>query len=328
MITATHLSQQYRFRGRDISAVTDLSFSLDTGRILGLLGPNGAGKTTTLRMLATVSAPSSGTATIMGHDLATQPGAIRPLIGYVPQAGTLPRESVVSAEMLFQGQSFGLSTQNARKSGKEALARVGMEHLWNARAGRLSGGQRRRIDLAMSVMHHPAVALLDEPTVGLDPDARAEFWDLIRELRAEWGTTVIVSTHYLDEAESLADDILLMENGRIVEHGSTAELRERYAVDRVTLGVTHPLSDQAITELRALAGVRDAQLSWQESGLAGLEPRVELGLLHGSTLLPHVLGLLATHDTTVTSISMQPGGLSDAFFALIGTAPGTEISTQ
>ena len=204
------LTKAYRLRGREIPAVSNLSFSLGKGQILGLLGPNGAGKSTTMRMLTTLARPDSGTARIAGYDVVRNPLAVRSRIGYVPQAGSLMHASIVREELVFQGRAFGLSRQDALVRGRELLRFLGAEDLLDRRAGTLSGGQRRRIDTAMGLMSHPTVAFLDEPTVGLDPESRRDLWQLVGDIRERWGTTVVITTHYVQEVESLADQIVIM----------------------------------------------------------------------------------------------------------------------
>ena len=243
------LTKAYRLRGREIPAVSNLSFSLGKGQILGLLGPNGAGKSTTMRMLTTLARPDSGTARIAGYDVVRNPLAVRSRIGYVPQAGSLMHASIVREELVFQGRAFGLSRQDALVRGRELLRFLGAEDLLDRRAGTLSGGQRRRIDTAMGLMSHPTVAFLDEPTVGLDPESRRDLWQLVGDIRERWGTTVVITTHYVQEVESLADQIVIMEGGRVVVQGSTDELVRRFSTDTVRLTLDESIPTSLLEEI-------------------------------------------------------------------------------
>lgn len=314
MFEVQQLSKSFRYRGQATEAVKDLSFSLERGRTLGLLGPNGAGKTTVLRMLTTITAPTSGGACIAGCDLVRDARRLRAKIGYVPQSGTLMSEAIVGEELVFQGQSFGMSTRQARKRGQEALALMGAEQFMKKRAGKLSGGERRRVDIAIGIMSHPEIAFLDEPTVGLDPDARQELWELIGRIRDDWGTTVVMCTHYLDEAENLADEILLLESGRSIAHGPTNDLRDRYAIDHATITTVGNSAPANAPELDAIVGV----VTEHSESLAGDTMRLDLSMRDGATILPQVLTEITAQGFSIVSIDVRKGGLGDAFFALIG----------
>lgn len=255
------LTKAYRLRGREIPAVSNLSFSLGKGQILGLLGPNGAGKSTTMRMLTTLARPDSGTARIAGYDVVRNPLAVRSRIGYVPQAGSLMHASIVREELVFQGRAFGLSRQDALVRGRELLRFLGAEDLLDRRAGTLSGGQRRRIDIAMGLMSHPTVAFLDEPTVGLDPESRRDLWQLVGDIRERWGTTVVITTHYVQEVESLADQIVIMEGGRVIVQGSTDELVRRFSTDTVRLTTDKSIPISLLEEIEGWETVTSAYVS-------------------------------------------------------------------
>lgn len=314
LLTVEHLGKTFKHRGQETHAVSDLSFSLDQGRTLGLLGPNGAGKTTTLRVLATVSRASRGTVCVAGLDLAREARRIRQRIGYVPQAGTLLSEAVVGQELVFQGELFGMARLEAERRGREVLESMGARGLWDRRAGRLSGGERRKVDIAIGMMNHPAVAFLDEPTVGLDPDSRGELWSMIRRMREEWGTTVVLTTHYLDEAEDLADEILLLENGRALAHDSTERLSERFAVDEVAFHLDATGAVDPSSTLERIGGVERATFSTDpQEG-----PVLSVRMRDGGNTLPVVLRALDVQGQRPKRIDVKKGGLQDAFFTLTG----------
>ena len=310
------LTKAYRLRGREIPAVSNLSFSLGKGQILGLLGPNGAGKSTTMRMLTTLARPDSGTARIAGYDVVRNPLAVRSRIGYVPQAGSLMHASIVREELVFQGRAFGLSRQDALVRGRELLRFLGAEDLLDRRAGTLSGGQRRRIDTAMGLMSHPTVAFLDEPTVGLDPESRRDLWQLVGDIRERWGTTVVITTHYVQEVESLADQIVIMEGGRVIVQGNTDELVRRFSTDTVRLTTDKSIPTSLLEEIEGWETVTSAYVSnpGTDMGVTVLT----LELQDGAQTLATLVARLDAAGLTPRSIDVTRGGLDNAFSALTG----------
>lgn len=310
------LTKAYRLRGREIPAVSNLSFSLGKGQILGLLGPNGAGKSTTMRMLTTLARPDSGTARIAGYDVVRNPLAVRSRIGYVPQAGSLMHASIVREELVFQGRAFGLSRQDALVRGRELLRFLGAEDLLDRRAGTLSGGQRRRIDTAMGLMSHPTVAFLDEPTVGLDPESRRDLWQLVGDIRERWGTTVVITTHYVQEVESLADQIVIMEGGRVVVQGSTDELVRRFSTDTVRLTLDESIPTSLLEEIEGWENVVSTYASNPGTDMG--MPAIELELQDGARTLATLVARLDAAGLTPRNIDVTRGGLDNAFSTLTG----------
>ncbi|WP_069867061.1 ABC transporter ATP-binding protein [Streptomyces malaysiensis] len=214
-----------------VHAVRGIDLTVGRGEILGFLGPNGAGKTTTLRMLTTLLPPSGGEAEIAGRDLLRDPAGVRRRIGYVAQSGGLDPACSVREELVTQSRLHLMSKGEAAGRAAELAADLGLSGLMNRPTGALSGGQRRRVEIALGLVNRPRVLFLDEPTTGLDPGSRAELWDLVRRVRAEHATTVFLTTHYLDEADALADRIVVVDAGRIVAEGTSAELKRRHAGD-------------------------------------------------------------------------------------------------
>ncbi|WP_246080980.1 ABC transporter ATP-binding protein [Nonomuraea mesophila] len=234
-----------------VQAVTDLGISVEPGEIVGFLGPNGAGKTTTMRMLTTLLRPTSGTATVAGHDLVADAKEVRKRIGYVSQGGGILPTAPLKGELELQGMLHGLSRRESAARAGEVLARLDLAGLENSLGGTLSGGRRRRFDIALALLPDPALLFLDEPTTGLDPQSRANLWDHIRTLRQENGTTVFLTTHYLDEADALCDRLLIIDHGRIVAEGAPAELRTGgQTLDEVFLDIT----GRSLREESALTG--------------------------------------------------------------------------
>jgi len=229
VISTSGLTRTFTTARGPVHAVRGIDLTVQPGEIIGLLGPNGAGKTTTLRMLTTLLPPTAGAATVAGHDLLRDPAAVRRRIGYVAQSGGVDPALPVREELTGQGRLHGLGrAQAARRTGELAGA-LGLGDLLDRRCGTLSGGQRRRLDLALGLVHRPAVLLLDEPTTGLDPGSRAELWALVRSQRAEHGTTVVLSTHHLDEADALADRLVVIDGGRVAAEGTPQQLRTVHA---------------------------------------------------------------------------------------------------
>ncbi|MEV1010020.1 ATP-binding cassette domain-containing protein [Streptomyces sp. NPDC049881] len=228
-ILSTHgLARTFTTRRGTVEAVRGIDMTVERGEILGFLGPNGAGKSTTLRMLTTLLPPTRGTASIAGHDLAREPVAVRRRIGYVAQqSGVAPDETVV-AELVFQGRMYGLGRAEAARRAETLAGELDLSDLLDRKGSELSGGQRRRLDIALALTHRPAVLFLDEPTTGLDPGSRASLWDLIRRVRDEQDTTVFLTTHYLDEADALSDRLVVVDGGLVVAEGTPADLKTRY----------------------------------------------------------------------------------------------------
>jgi ABC-2 type transport system ATP-binding protein len=208
-----------------VKAVRGVDLAAEAGEIVGFLGPNGAGKTTTMRMLTTLLRPTGGTATVAGHDLLADPRGVRRRIGYVSQGGGIDPATPVGEELELHAMLYGMRPARARERVREVLDRLGLGGLETRPGGALSGGQRRRFDLAFGLVHGPSLLFLDEPTTGLDPQSRANLWDHIRNLRQEHGLTVFLTTHYLDEADALADRLFIIDHGVIVAEGTPAQLK-------------------------------------------------------------------------------------------------------
>ncbi|MBD9703578.1 ABC transporter ATP-binding protein [Streptomyces caniscabiei] len=228
IISAAGLSRTFQTKRGPVEAVRGIDLTVRPGEILGLLGPNGAGKTTTLRMLTTLLPPTGGAATVAGHDLATDPAGVRRACGYVAQSGGVDPQITVREELVTQGRLYRLTKSQAIERAEELARDLDLTELLDRKCATLSGGQRRRLDIAMALTHRPRVLFLDEPTTGLDPASRADLWELVRRLRDERGTTVFLTTHYLDEADALADRIVVVDQGRVVADGTPSALKLKH----------------------------------------------------------------------------------------------------
>src|SRR5687767_2730172 len=222
----------------DNVAVDGVSFVVPQGTVLGLLGPNGAGKTTTTRMLTTLSVPTSGTGQVAGHDILKEPDAVRRSMGLTGQVATVDELLSARENLRLIGRLYGLPKQYIRDSTEELLERFSLTEAADRIAKTYSGGMRRRLDLAVSLIAAPPVLFLDEPTTGLDPRSRTELWEVLRGLVRE-GTTLLLTTQYLEEADHLADDIIVIDKGKIIAAGTPTQLKDQAGAASVVLTVTH-----------------------------------------------------------------------------------------
>ena len=222
----------------DNVAVDGVSFVVPQGTVLGLLGPNGAGKTTTTRMLTTLSVPTSGTGRVAGHDILTEPDAVRRSMGLTGQVATVDELLTARENLRLIGRLYGLPKQYIRDSTDELLERFALTEAADRIAKKYSGGMRRRLDLAVSLIAAPPVLFLDEPTTGLDPRSRTELWEVLRGLVRD-GTTLLLTTQYLEEADHLADDIIVIDKGRVIAAGTPTQLKDQAGAASVVVTLTH-----------------------------------------------------------------------------------------
>jgi ABC-2 type transport system ATP-binding protein len=296
------------------TAVDSVSFEVERGEIFGYLGANGAGKSTTIRMLTGLLAPTAGEATVAGHDVATDPHAVKASIGYMSQKFSLYLDLPVTENLLFFGGAYGLSGKGLAMRAAEVLELTGIGALGDAITGELPGGIRQRLALACAVLHRPGVVFLDEPTAGVDPVARRTFWKLIRALAAE-GTTVFVTTHYLDEAE-YCRRIGLMVDGRLVALDTPAALKRTWVPDRVLVARGKDLGPAAAA-LRARAGVRGVAPFG-----AGLHLRVDPARFTAA----EVEAALAAAGGHAVRVEEAEPSLEDVFLAVVERAARGEGS--
>jgi ABC-2 type transport system ATP-binding protein len=307
VIETRDLRRTFTSRSGPIEAVRGVDLTVGQGEIFGFLGPNGAGKTTTLRMLATLIAPTAGDATVAGADLRREPQLVRQRIGYVPQGGSTDPAETGRGELVLQGRLYRMSRRDAERRAAEVLAALELEAAADRKIGTYSGGMKRRLDVGLGIVHEPTVLFLDEPTTGLDPQARARMWDEIRKLR-ERGTTVFLTTHYLEEADALADRLAIIDHGEIVAAGTSAELKRAVAGDVVEIGV-NGAGERVLALLERLPFVREAA---HDDGL------VRLYVEFGDHAVPQLLRLLDGAGLAPTSIAVHKPSLDDVFLRQTG----------
>jgi ABC-2 type transport system ATP-binding protein len=315
VIETAGLRRIFKGHGGAVEAVAGVDLSVAAGDIFGFLGPNGAGKTTTLRILATLLPPTAGTARVAGFDVARQAREVRTRIGYVAQSGGSYRESTGREELVIQGRLFGMGKAEAGRRAVEILATLDLSEAADRTCKTYSGGMRRRLNIGIGMVHRPSVLFLDEPTTGLDPQARARLWEEIRKLR-ETGTTVFLTTHYLEEADALCDRLAIIDHGKIVAEGSPDELKREIAGDVLTVGVNGH-GERVVKLLEAQSYVREACL---EDGL------VRLYVDRGEEAVPAVLRLLDGNGLAPTTMDLHRPSLDDVFLKKTGRARGAKAA--
>jgi ABC-2 type transport system ATP-binding protein len=307
MIETHALARSFKTRAGSVDAVRGVDLTVRAGEIFGFLGPNGAGKTTTLRMLSTLLMPSSGSATVAGADLASEPQTVRRRIGYVPQGGSTDPAETGRGELVLQGRLYGMDKATARRRAAEVLEALDLVAAADRASGTYSGGMRRRLDIGLGIIHRPAVLFLDEPTTGLDPQARARMWDEIRALR-EGGTTVFLTTHYLEEADALADRLAIIDHGVIVAEGTADELKRQVAGDVITLGVDGD-HERVLALVRTEPFVREASVE---------DDLIRLYVDQGDSAVPQLIRLLDGADLRARTLTLARPSLDDVFLRQTG----------
>ena len=310
VIEVEGLSKRFGSRGGVVEAVRGVDIEVETGEVFGFLGPNGAGKTTTLRMLATLLAPTGGRATVGGYDLLREPSRVRGRIGYVGQAGGVDVQATGRENLHLQARLCGLGSEEARNRVSEMVELLELSQICDRKAGTYSGGQQRRLALALGLVHRPAVLFFDEPTVGLDPQSRARLWVEVRRLR-ETGATVFLTTHYLDEADALCDRLAIIDEGKIVAEGTPGDLKRRISGDAIS--VTLDSHDGDVKQAKRILGSSSLIDEVQEGG-AMLRVYAD----NGEEVLPGLIRELEGSGCRVRSISLSRPSLDDVFLQQTG----------
>ena len=312
MIETKGLRKVYRTKKRrqvtTVDAVRGIDLTVAEGEIFGFLGPNGAGKTTTLRMLATLLTPDGGEAIVAGADLLANPREVRRRIGYVPQSGTTWDEVSAREELALQARMYGASKADAQRAADAAMNTFGLTDFGDRWCKTYSGGQRRKVDIALGVIHKPRVLFLDEPTTGLDPQSRVILWDEVNRLR-DGGMTIFITTHYLEEADQLCDRVAIIDHGAIVAEGTPTELKREVAGDVVSL----MLNGSTAKAAEVLAGhPEDWVLEAQQTD--SLRLRVQ----SGSAAIQQIMRTLDNSEIELGAIELHRPSLDDVFLAKTG----------
>jgi ABC-2 type transport system ATP-binding protein len=293
----------------NIKAVDHLDLTVYRGEIFGLLGPNGAGKTTTAGMLTTRVLPTGGRALVGGVDVVTHPALTKRLIGVVPQTNTLDRSLSVWENLYFHGRFFGMSTKTSRAKADQLLEQFRLADRAKAPVLALSGGMAQRLMVARAVMHDPSILFLDEPTAGLDPQSRIALWEILGELHSE-GQTILLTTHYMEEADQLCDRLAIIDHGRVLALGTPSELKESTGIDTMVLvsvaGDPAPIAELLVDEI---AGATEAHV---------LDGKINLGVKGTEGVLPHVVQVAERHGYVVTDLSVTQPTLETVFIKITG----------
>lgn len=304
-----------------IEALNNVSLQVEQGAILGMLGPNGAGKTTLVKILSTLIKPSSGQATVAGYDVVRQTRMVRSIIGLAGQSAAIDENLTGRENLHLVARLYHLSRKESRTRAGELLEQFDLVESGDRTAKTYSGGMRRRLDLAASLVARPQVLFLDEPTTGLDPRSRNNLWDVIRQLVRE-GTTVLLTTQYLEEADQLADRISVIDHGSLIAEGTASELKQRAGSEFISVQTQeHDQVSKAVEALR--------RFSTEEPTVTDHDRRVTVSVTDGSALLAGVVRELDSAGVSVTDLSMRQPTLDDVFLALIGrTAEESEKSVD
>ena len=294
---------------KEVQAVKGVDLAVRKGEIFGFLGPNGAGKSTTQKMLSTLLSPTGGDAKIAGFDLAKEQEKIRKTIGYVSQAGGTDQQSTGLENLILQARLYGLDAPTAEKYAKESVARFRMESFIDRPAASYSGGQKRRLDVALGMIHRPKLLLLDEPTTGLDPQSRAYLWEEIKKLKDQ-GVTIFLTTHYMDEADKLCDNIAIIDNGTIIAKGTPEELKDGIGADRIELCFS---SEDNAKNAAALLSEK-----MKPASINHMENTVHLYIKNGEGVLPEILRTLDSKNLIVQNVTLSKPSLDDVFLKYTG----------
>ena len=289
-------------------AVDHINFEVYDGEIFGFLGPNGAGKSTTIKMLTTVLRPTEGTAIVNGYDIIKDPAHVRQSIGVVPQEYTADEDLTGWENIMMMAGLYGIPKEVAKERAKELLEMVELSHAANRKVSTYSGGMRRRLEIAMSLISRPKILFLDEPTIGLDAQTRAAIWSYIKKLKEEYDMTIFVTTHYLEEADMYADRIAIIDRGKIMAIGSPKELKERIGGDIISLKTTN--DDEAI---KIISSITDGILDVKK-----VEDEIRIKVKNGEEKAPMILEALLKSGIRVTKMSITEPTMDEVYMEITG----------
>ncbi|MET9275427.1 ATP-binding cassette domain-containing protein [Kribbella sp. NPDC003557] len=296
-------------RTETVHAVRGISLDVEPGELVAVLGPNGAGKTTTLRMLTTLITPTAGTATVAGYDVTKHPGQVRRRIGYVGQGNGAGHTQRAGDELVGQGVIYGLDRRTAKRRAGELLEALELTDLAHRKVSELSGGQRRRLDVAMGLVHAPSLLFLDEPSTGLDPQNRANLWDHILRMREQYAMTIVLTTHYLDEADSMAERVVVVDHGEVIADDTADGLKAELAGDRIALTVAPSNLSRLQQVAEKVSGVRE---------VVAVGDELSVRVADGPAALPELVAAAQQHGVPVAAAQVHRPTLDDVFLNLTG----------
>ncbi|MGH2860001.1 MAG: ATP-binding cassette domain-containing protein [Solirubrobacteraceae bacterium] len=294
-----------------VQALNGVSLSVESGTIFGVLGPNGAGKSTLTRVLCTLTSPDSGSATVAGIDVIKDPVHVRRTIGVVGQKHGSDPNATGRENLVLQGEFYGITGKELKSRVAAALERFELVDAANRQVRTYSGGMARRLDIAMGLLNRPKVLFLDEPTTGLDPEARSQMWTYIASLAAEEQMTIWITTHYMDEADNLTGHLAIVDSGRIVAHGSPDELKRQVSGDALHVELVEPGEPEAQRTLEQIEGVSEIEIDGRV-----LRARAR----DGAAALPSVLAALESRQIKVASVKVARPSLDDVYLRFAGRA--------
>jgi ABC-2 type transport system ATP-binding protein len=294
---------------KGVTALDGLSFSVARGTVFALLGPNGAGKSTAVKILTTLATPDGGKALVGRLDVVANPDAVRRTIGVVSQGSAVDIQATGRENLRLQGQIYGMRGQALEQRAQELLERFGLADAADRVARGYSGGMQRRLDIAMALVHDPAVLFLDEPTTGLDPEIRADMWNEISRLAADRGKSVLLTTHYLDEADQLAEQIAIVDRGKVVAEGTPDELKRELRGDAIHVDLEADYNGAVSRALTGLPAIRDVVVDGRT-----LRARAD----DGGRAVPVVLQALESAGVAVSSVRVARPSLDDVYLKYTG----------
>jgi len=305
-IVVNELEKTY---GKDVRALDGMTFSVPSGQVFGLLGPNGAGKSTTVRILVTLSTADGGSATVAGHDVRREPGAVRRALGYVAQSSGVDREGTGLENLVLQGRLQGMRGPELEWRARELLELFTLAEKADALVRTYSGGQKRRLDVAMGLIHRPQVLFLDEPTTGLDPEARVAMWDELSRLASAEKLTILLTTHYLEEADRLAERVAIVSQGKVVVDGAPEALKRDLRGDTVAIELANGDGARARELVLALPDVHEVLVEGH---------RVHARVEHGAQAVPGMLAALDGGGVDVRAVTVSRPSLDDVYLHYTG----------
>jgi ABC-2 type transport system ATP-binding protein len=304
-IVVDELQKQY---GR-VRALQGVTFAVRAGEVFGLLGPNGAGKSTTVKVLATLTKPDSGRAEVAGHDVVRDPNAVRRTIGYVPQSSGVDRDATGRENLMLQGRVQGMGGRTLEARVAELLELLGLAEAADRVVRGYSGGMKRRLDVGLGLVHRPQVLFLDEPTTGLDPEARASMWEELERLAEGESLTILLTTHYMEEADELADRLAIVSRGRVVVEGTPEQLKQSLRGEAVEVELADGRGSEAEAVVAALEGVLEASIDGQ---------RLRSRVASGARAIPFILSALEAEGISVESVTTHRPSLDDVYLHYTG----------